>query len=240
MGIIKGKNIHMQYPGSRKPILKNVHFTIEEKRCTLFIGKSGSGKTSLLKCLSHLFSSYEGSIEYFGKPIREMSNSERVGALGFVSQQFNLFPHMTVLENCLHPQVHVLKRETGEAKEDILQIMEKLEIASLCDRFPHEISGGQQQRVAIARALGMRPKILLLDEPSSALDPESTAQLQKLLHNLKEQGITLVLSTHDMHFAKKLLDRTYFMENGRIVESFDKETEEIPKDSMTYQFIHNS
>jgi ABC-type polar amino acid transport system ATPase subunit len=223
--MIKGENLNLTYPAqkSRKSVtvLKNVSFTVERGRITSFIGKSGAGKTSLLKCIAQLVTFYKGKILFKGKPLKSLTLRERASCVGFVFQQFNLFPHMTVLENCMHPLFAVFKMTKVQAEEKAREVLKQLAMENFCSAHPSQLSGGQQQRVAIARALCLNPEVLLFDEPTSALDPESTKSLQRLLHNLCEKGITIVLSSHDMPFIKSVLDRVYFLENGQIVDDFD-------------------
>lgn len=221
MSLIKATNLHVVYNNASLASLKGVSFTIEQGKTTLFLGRSGSGKTTLLKCIAQLNDDYTGEIEFDGAKISDMIAAQRAKSIGFVAQHFNLFPHLTVLENCVHPQVHVLGSMLGAALETAEEVLEHLEIAHLRHKKSRELSGGQAQRVAIARALCMNPKLLLLDEPTSALDPESAKQLANVLQKLIADGITVAVSTHDMVFAKLILDRAYFMESGEIVEFFD-------------------
>lgn len=218
MTLIAGKNIFLKYPKSNQDALSNVHFEIPKGRVTLFLGKSGSGKTSLLRCIAGLNTNYTGEISFEDKPIKQLSRQDRVKAIGFVAQQFNLFPHMTVLQNCIQPQQLVLERSLEEAEKKAYELLNALEISHLAERKPHELSGGQQQRVAIARALCMDAQALLLDEPTSALDPESTGKLRDILKLLLQKGVSIAISTHDMSFARSVFDRGYFMESGKIIE----------------------
>lgn len=237
MKLIEASSLQLLYAKSDHPALQSINFSIDEGRTTCFLGKSGSGKTSLLKCIAHLITHYDGDLTYLGKPIALMSRRERVSAIGYVAQQFNLFEHMSVLDNCVHPQVHVLNRSLHEATQTAHSILSHLGIESLNARKPKELSGGQSQRVAIARALVMNPKVLLLDEPTSALDPESIAQLRSLLSMLLKEGISIAISTHDMSFAKSLLDKAYFLEEGRIVEAFDKDLDQAHSQSRINQYL---
>jgi polar amino acid transport system ATP-binding protein len=204
MNLVEAKKMSVSYSGACA--LNEVSFTIEAGKATLFLGRSGSGKTTLLKCIAQIQRSYSGELTIDG-----------VG-IGYVAQQLNLFPHLTVLDNCAHPLVHVLGMKLNEAKSKAQQTLERLGVGHLASRKPKELSGGQAQRVAIARALCMNPRLILLDEPSSALDPESTAQLVGVLKMLLNDGVTIALSTHDMPFAKQIFDKAYFMEAGRIVD----------------------
>lgn len=216
MSLVEAKNLKVTYDGAVTASVNDVSFTIEFGLTTVFLGRSGSGKTTLLKCIAQLQSGYSGELCFEGAPISSLSAVERARSIGFVAQQLNLFAHFTVLDNCMHPQVHVLGLAHDEAKKKAMQMLEHLEVAHLASRKPRELSGGQAQRVAIARALCMSPKLILLDEPSSALDPESTLALVALLKTLLADGITIALSTHDMPFAKQILDRAYFVEAGKI------------------------
>ncbi len=216
MNLITGKNIYLKYQSNLA--LSDISFEIPKGRVTLFLGKSGSGKTSLLRCIANLNSSYAGEICFEEKPIKLLSRPDRVRAIGFVAQQFNLFPHMTVLQNCMQPQRLVLGRSFEEAEQKAQELLNALEIAHLGSRKPHELSGGQTQRVAIARALCMDAQALLLDEPTSALDPESTGKLRDILKLLLQKGVSIAISTHDMSFARSIFDRGYFMESGKIIE----------------------
>lgn len=227
MSLITAKNLTLYYARNKLAALDHVSFSIDEGRITLFLGKSGSGKTTLLKCIANLNSNFEGELTYKNRPIKAMSARDRASHIGFVAQSFDLFPHMNALKNCTHPQVHVLKRSEDEAKTRALTQLAHLGMSDFVDRFPHELSGGQKQRISIARALCMNSRLLLLDEPTSALDPESSKKLVEILRTLHAEGVTIALSTHDMTLAKNLLDRIYFMKDGRVIEYFDAQVKEI-------------
>lgn len=210
--MITGKQI------SYKTILKDVSFELKEGRITTFMGPSGAGKTTLLRCIANLHENYEGEIICQGKDLKNFSRAERASTIGFVLQQFHLFPHLTVLHNCTFALEQCLRLTKKEAEEKAEEILGSLGMKMLVAAYPAQLSGGQQQRVAIARALVLRPKVLLLDEPTSALDPESKADLKMLLLDLNAQGLTVGLSSHDMPFIRQVMDEVYFMENGEIVE----------------------
>jgi len=207
--MIQGHDISLHY--KKKKILSSVNFMIPKGRATAFIGKSGSGKTTLLKCISGIYpqtARLEGKIE-------------KKGRLGFVSQYYDLFPHMTVLQNCTHPLETVLKWPRNRALAAATDALKSLEMLECQNALPTQLSGGQQQRVAIARSMGMKPETLLLDEPTAALDPVNTKRLISLIQALKEKGIAVALSSHDVAFLRALLDLVYFVEKGQVVECFD-------------------
>jgi ABC-type polar amino acid transport system ATPase subunit len=219
--MICGKNISWKYINKNGShlVLKNVSFAVRKGRITTFIGQSGAGKTTLLKCMANLHSAYEGVITCNGRDIANFNPRERASTLGFVLQQFHLFPHFSVLSNCTYGLVNTLKMNEEAAKKMVLETLNALGMAQFVHAFPSQLSGGQQQRAAIARALVLRPEILLLDEPTSALDPESKKGLESLLLELNAQGITIALSSHDMPFIRTITDYVYFMEQGELVEA---------------------
>lgn len=227
MILINAHDLCLTYRNNKLPALDKVSFNIEKGRITQFLGKSGSGKTTLLKCIANLNSQFSGVLTYLNRPIKEMSPKERASHIGFVAQSFDLFPHMTAINNCIHPVVHVLGKSLSEARAIAEAQFAHLGMNEYAERFPEELSGGQKQRVSIARALCMNSRLLLLDEPTSALDPESSKKLVEILRLLNQEGVTIALSTHDMSLAKNLADVIYFMENGRIVEHFDVRQKQI-------------
>lgn len=199
-------------------ILSDFTFAAGPGRITLLLGKSGSGKTSLLRCIAQIEKEYSGEITYLGKPLASFAPKERCQTLGYVSQSYGLFPHMTVLRNCTQP----LRLNKSEAKEQALNMLKQFGIEELADAYPYQISGGQQQRVALARTLLLNPSFVLLDEPTSALDPENTQILVDFILKWKEQGIGWIISTQDIAFAKQLLDCVIFLENGMLLEKYSK------------------
>lgn len=212
---VYGKNLSLKK--SSKIILKELSFEIPLGRVTLFLGKSGSGKSMLLRSLAGLEKTFTGSIEY--------SNLN----IGFIPQAFGLFPHMTVLKQCMQPMQLAWKLSSTDAANKALEYLEIFKLQHLAASYPNMLSGGQKQRVAIARALTLNPDVLILDEPSSALDPENCEILKDLLFDLQKKGIGVVLASQDMTFASSLLDRAYFLEDGCLVESYLDSSTHLPR-----------
>ena len=193
---------------------------IEAGEVVVVIGPSGSGKSTFLRCLNRLEGASKGHIWIDGIDILSpKTNINHVRAeVGMVFQSFNLFPHKTVLENVMLAQRVVRKRPAAEAKQTAMALLEKVGIADKVNVYPDQLSGGQQQRVAIARALAMNPKVMLFDEPTSALDPEMIGEVLDVMKNLAKEGMTMVVVTHEMGFAREVADRVIFMDEGRIME----------------------
>jgi general L-amino acid transport system ATP-binding protein len=200
--------------------LRDVSLSIKESEVVVVIGPSGSGKSTLIRCINRLEKHEEGTIIVDGTEISNHTpNINAVRAeIGMVFQQFNLFPHLTALENITLAQRQVRKRSRKEAKEIALQLLERVGIPEQADKSPSKLSGGQQQRIAIARALAMQPKIMLFDEPTSALDPEMIKEVLDVMKGLAKSGMTMIVVTHEMGFAREVADRVVFMDYGRIVE----------------------
>lgn len=208
----------------KRQILNNISLTLPQGKVTAFIGGSGAGKTSLIRCLAHLYTDYTGEILIEGRELRTLLRKERSTFMALVFQQWHLFPHMTVEENCIHPQRTVLKREKREAQERARQLFQQLNIEAVKTLYPCQISGGQQQRVAIARALCLQPKLLLFDEPSSALDPQTTRDLAQLIRNFVKRGMTVAFSSHDPPFIGELSDQLYLLKEGSLIKEATRET----------------
>ena len=220
---------------SEQILLQELSCTLVPGRMTAFIGKSGAGKTTLLKALVGLMPIARGTIMINNKSLLSLSPRQRSEEIGFVFQDFNLFPHLSVLQNCIDPLIHhAVSYET--ARERAYRILRELGIDHLADKYPSSISGGQQQRVAIARALCLNPKILLLDEPTASLDPLNADILAGILRNLAAQGLTIGLSSQDMNFVYKIFDRVYYIENGSIVEYCDG-INNLPQSSLINSFL---
>lgn len=204
-------------------VLKNVDCDFLPGRITALIGQSGAGKTTLLRALVGLTPVKSGSVEIDQTPLAQLPLRQRSEYLGYVFQDFNLFPHLTVLQNCIQPLLihrHVL----SHAQQIAFACLEKLGMHDFADKLPTQLSGGQKQRVAIARALCLQPKILLLDEPTAALDPLNTDILVKILTALAKSGMTIGLSSQDMAFVNKVFDRIYYMQQGQILEQCEQRT----------------
>lgn len=220
-----------------KNILKKISLQILPGRATLLLGKSGSGKTSILRSISQVEQKYEGEIRAGAEQLKLLSPRERCRMIGFVPQSHALFPHLNVLDNCAYPFKILLKKSKQEARAQAKDVLQSLGMQEYAKARPHELSGGQQQRAAIARALMLRPDYLLLDEPTSALDPENTEILVNILDDLKSQGTGMIISSQDMAFARKMLDRVVFLQQGSIVECWDfQESTTVP--IKTEEFLH--
>lgn len=215
--MISIKNLHKKF--GKLHVLKGVNAHISEQEVVVIIGPSGSGKSTLLRCMNYLEQPTEGEIIVDGIPLTNEANINKVREeVGMVFQRFNLFPHMTVLQNIALAPVKVRKLTQLEADKIARDLLEKVGLADKADSYPDQLSGGQQQRVAIARALAMKPKVMLFDEPTSALDPEMIKEVLDVMKTLANEGMTMVVVTHEMGFAREVGDRVIFMDEGRIVE----------------------
>ncbi|RNB87724.1 amino acid ABC transporter ATP-binding protein [Brevibacillus fluminis] len=219
--MIKIENLHKSF--GELEVLKGVDVTIHKGEVVSLIGASGSGKSTLLRCLNRLETITAGRITInnivLDESVKHISQIRR--EVGMVFQQFNLFPHMTVLENVMEAPIQVLRRNKEDVKKDALVLLEKVGLLEKRDVYPKKLSGGQQQRVAIARALAMNPKIMLFDEPTSALDPELVGEVLNVMKQLANEGMTMVVVTHEMGFAREVADRVIYMHNGMIEEEGD-------------------
>ncbi len=212
-----------------KSVFREISLDVAEGEVVTLIGPSGSGKTTFLRTLNHLEEPSEGVVLLDGKPLGQrlrnaawLPDSAQLRAdqqrIGFVFQQFNLFPHMTAAENVWHAPVRVKGEDKTEAMARARELLERVGLEQQADQKPATLSGGQQQRVAIARALAMRPRLLLFDEPTSALDPEMTQEVLRTIQGLAREGVTMVIVTHEMSFARRISDRVVVMEDGLIIE----------------------
>jgi polar amino acid transport system ATP-binding protein len=204
----------------KNPVLKNISTTIHTGEVVAIIGPSGSGKSTFLRCLNLLEKPTEGKIYIKDQEITDpkVNILEVRKQIGMVFQQFNLFPHMTVLENVTYAPQKVKKLAKGEVEKNAKDLLAKVGLSDKVDSYPSQLSGGQKQRVAIARALAMEPEIMLFDEPTSALDPEMVKEVLDVIKDLAETGMTMVIVTHEMNFAKEVADRVIFIDDGAILE----------------------
>ena len=221
-------------------VLKNINLDVEKNKKIVVCGPSGSGKSTLIRCINRLEEHQEGSIVVDGTELTEdTKNIEQIRAeVGMVFQQFNLFPHLSILDNCTLAPIWVKKMPKKDAEALALKHLEKVQIADQAYKYPGQLSGGQQQRCAIARALCMEPKIMLFDEPTSALDPEMIKEVLDAMVNLAKAGMTMIVVTHEMGFAKEVADEVIFMDEGMIVEQAEtKEFFANPKSDRTKLFL---
>jgi polar amino acid transport system ATP-binding protein len=231
-------------------VLRGIDLTVAAGEVVCIIGPSGSGKSTLLRCLNHLEEAEQGRIRIDGKTayreethgkFRPHSNRDVAAVraqIGMVFQQFNLFPHLTAAQNVMEAPVHVLGRKRAAARQRALELLAQVGLADKADAFPEELSGGQQQRAAIARALAMDPKAMLFDEATSALDPELVSEVLTVMRDLAQHGMTMVVVTHEMNFARQVASRVIFMDHGRIVEEADPATIfGAPREARTREFL---
>lgn len=216
--MIKVENLHKHF--GKLEVLKGIDYEIHEKEVVCVIGPSGSGKSTFLRCMNLLEEVTDGAIYIEGVKINDpKSNINDIRTeVGMVFQQFNLFPHMSVIDNITMAPMQIRKLNKANAKKLAIELLDKVGLREKADNYPQQLSGGQQQRVAIARALAMKPKIMLFDEPTSALDPEMVKEVLDVMKNLAKEGMTMVVVTHEMGFAREVGDRVLFMDGGYIVE----------------------
>ena len=240
--ILEAKGIKKSF--GKAEILKGLDLSIDKGDVVAILGRSGSGKTTLLRCLDFLEKADEGKlifdgVEYDLKTITKKQIRELRLKTGFVFQSYNLFSNMTALENVMEGLVTARKINKKEALETSLSMLEKVGMMEWKDHYPIQLSGGQQQRVAIARALATKPEVIYFDEPTSALDPELTGEVLTVMKRLAEDGMTMIVVTHEMGFARRVANRVVFMEEGRVLEEGDPETIfTSPKEKRTQEFIN--
>ncbi|RDU38078.1 peptide ABC transporter ATP-binding protein [Neobacillus piezotolerans] len=236
--MIKVENLHKYF--GKLEVLKGIDCHVREKEVVCVIGPSGSGKSTFLRCINLLEDITDGDVLIEGKKVNDPKtdiNDIRT-EVGMVFQQFNLFPHMTVLENVTMAPMMIRKMAKSDAEKLALDLLKKVGVLEKADNYPEQLSGGQKQRVAIARALAMKPKIMLFDEPTSALDPEMVKEVLDVMKQLAMEGMTMVVVTHEMGFAREVADRVIFMDGGYIVE--EGKPEELfgnPQNERTKAFL---
>ena len=219
-------------------VLKGIDLEVADKEVVVIIGPSGSGKSTLLRSINYLDVPSKGKISIDGKELSSADINRVRAEVGMVFQRLNLFPHMTVLDNITLAPRKVRKTAREEAEKDARMLLEKVGLADKAEAYPEQLSGGQQQRVAIARALAMKPRLMLFDEPTSALDPEMVKEVLDVMRSLAAEGMTMVIVTHEMGFAREVGDRLLFVDDGRIIEQgVPKEVFEHPKEERTKNFL---
>ena len=215
--MIKLENVHKSF--GKNEVLKGIDLQIEKGQVVVIIGPSGSGKSTVLRTMNYLEEPTSGKVIVDGMDLSDKSKLNEVRAeVGMVFQNFNLFPHMTVMENLTLAQTKVRKTSSDEAKKIGQILLDRVGLKDKANAYPDSLSGGQKQRVAIARALAMKPKVMLFDEPTSALDPEMVREVLDVMKSLAEEGMTMVIVTHEMGFAKEVADRVLFVDGGLILE----------------------
>jgi len=226
--LVTARNVHKSYGDNE--VLKGIDLDVKPSEVVVILGPSGSGKSTFLRCINHLEDIDRGSIMVGGEQIGYELRGDRLHKLperaiarqrrdiGMVFQQFNLYPHMTVLQNIIEAPVGVHKESRQDAEKYARELLQKVGLSDKADAYPRHLSGGQQQRVAIARALAVKPKLMLFDEPTSALDPELVGEVLAAMRDLAQQGLTMIVVTHEIGFAKEAADRVVFMDRGVVVE----------------------
>lgn len=231
---------HLSKAFGANVVLKDINFTVNKGDVTCIIGASGSGKSTILRCINLLETPTSGDILYHGDSIltKGFKQTEYRVHVGMCFQSFNLFNNMTVLENCMIGQIKVLKKTKEEAKRNALVYLQKVGMAAYINARPDQISGGQKQRVAIARALAMEPEVLLFDEPTSALDPEMVGEVLNVMKRLAKEGMTMIVVTHEMGFARQVSNKVLFMADGLIEEEgTPEEIFDYPQSDRTKAFL---
>ena len=231
------ENLHKSFGDTE--ILKGIDLHVKEKEVVVIIGPSGSGKSTLLRCINYLEVPTKGAVSVDGITLGSEANINDVRKeVGMVFQRFNLFPHMTVLKNIMLAPMKVRHIARAEAEETARKLLARVGLADKADSYPKQLSGGQQQRVAIARALAMKPKVMLFDEPTSALDPEMVGEVLDVMKALAKEGMTMVIVTHEMGFAREVADRVLFVDDGKILEQGTPEDIfEHPHEERTKNFL---
>ena len=231
---------HLEKQFGTHAVLRDISFSVEKGEVISIIGSSGSGKSTMLRCINLLETPTGGQIFFEGKDItaKDVDLSRYRARVGMVFQQFNLFHNMSVLANCVSPQTTVLGRKKQEAEESAREYLSRVGMSAYLDARPAQLSGGQKQRVAIARALAMDPDIILFDEPTSALDPEMVGEVLEVMQSLAQTGLTMLVVTHEMAFARDVSSRVMFMDGGVIAEDgLPEEIFQAPKQARTREFL---
>jgi len=236
--IVSINNVYQSFGDNQ--VIKGISFDVAKREVICIIGPSGSGKSTLLRCINGLVEIDSGSIKVKDMEVHnpDLNKLELRKVVGMVFQQYNLFPHKTALENVMMAPIHVLKQDPAEVKDRAYGLIKKVRLQGTESHYPGELSGGQQQRVAIARSLAMNPEVMLFDEVTAALDPETVKEVLVTIRDLAEEGMTCLLVTHEMGFAREIGDHMYFTDNGVIVEHGPPvKFFEAPEDPRTKEFL---
>lgn len=246
--MISAQNVHKSF--GQFEVLKGINLEVQPGEVACLLGPSGSGKSTFLRCVNHLDKATAGRLYVDGEligyrekngilyEISEKQAAQQRSDIGMVFQSFNLFPHRTVIENIIEAPMQVKKVPEDKARKRAMELLDEVGLASKADNFPVQLSGGQQQRVAIARAVAMDPKLMLFDEPTSALDPELVGEVLRVMKDLAAQGMTMLVVTHEMGFAREVADKIFFMDGGVVLESgTPAEVLENPQQPRTKEFL---
>jgi polar amino acid transport system ATP-binding protein len=238
--MIEIKDVHKSF-GSL-PVLKGISLNVQQGEVVCLIGASGSGKSTLLRCINALESYDAGEIKLLDQRVEQRSRhiNQLRTQVGMVFQRFNLFPHRTAVENVMEGPVHVKRESRAQAERDAIEILNKVGLGEKLHYYPHQLSGGQQQRVAIARSLAMKPRAILFDEPTSALDPELVGEVLGVMRTLAREGMTMLVVTHEMGFAREVADRVCFLHAGLIIE--EGSAQQVlcsPREPRTREFLRH-
>ena len=240
--LVSLRDVHLSF--GETAVLRGIDLDVQRGQAVSIIGPSGSGKSTLLRCITGLLRPQRGQIQVAGTAVHALRSDAEFIALrkrvGFVFQQYNLFPHLSVLDNLLLAPTKVLGRESAHVEAEARTLLAKVRLEHKAHAYPGELSGGQQQRVAIARALAMQPELILFDEVTSALDPETVGEVLRVIRELVDEGMTCVLVTHEMRFAEEISDAVYFTEHGVIVEHGDaRQLFNAPQNRRTQAFLQH-
>jgi len=238
--MIEIKDVHKSFGAVR--VLKGITLNVRQGEVVCLIGASGSGKSTLLRCINALESYDSGEIRLLDQLVEQRCRqiNQLRTQVGMVFQRFNLFPHRTAVENVMEGPVHVKREPLDQARRDAIELLRKVGLGERAHAYPHQLSGGQQQRVAIARSLAMKPKAILFDEPTSALDPELVGEVLSVMRTLAREGMTMLVVTHEMGFAREVADRVCFLHAGSIIEEGSaKEVLGCPREARTKEFLRH-
>jgi polar amino acid transport system ATP-binding protein len=234
--VISIQDLHKSF--GQTEVLKGISFDVEEGQVVALIGASGSGKSTLLRCVNQLEVPTRGKVQFHGEDVTPANATQIRRRIGMVFQRFNLFPHLTALGNVTLAPIRVLQKSPEEAEKEGREFLRQVKLEVKADAYPGELSGGQQQRVAIARALALRPEVMLFDEPTSALDPELVGEVLEVMRVLANSGMTMIVATHEIAFAREVAARVLFLDAGRIVEDGPPSQVLVsPKEPRTREFL---